>query len=116
MGIHKIYLHYIIAAICSTVLLGACAPQQTGDLDTDHRPTGTADLVPGHESLDTYSALPEPTIDEYLEGRLQGDVEPEPEETKEQELQDLQRLGTWEEGEPAEESIIDEAGSEDTVE
>ena len=81
MGIHKIYLHYIIAAICSTVLLGACAPQQTGDLDTDHRPAGTAELVPGHEPLDTYSALPEPTIDEYLEGRLQGDVEPEPEQT-----------------------------------
>ena len=108
MAIHKIYLHYILATICSTVLLGACAPQQTGDLDRDHRSTNTADQVAVHESMDEYSSLPEPSIDEYLEGRLQGDVEPEPEQTKEQELEDLQRLGTWEEGEPAEESIIDE--------
>ncbi|MBE9520749.1 MAG: LysM peptidoglycan-binding domain-containing protein [Proteobacteria bacterium] len=108
MGIHKTYLNYILIAICSIVLLGACAPQQTGDLDRDHRSKNTAYRVPSHESWDKYSSLPEPSIDGYLEGRLQGDVEPEPEQTKEQELQDLQRLGTWEQGEPAEESIVDE--------
>ena len=108
MEIHKIYLNYILATICCIVLLGGCAPQQTGDLDRDHRSESTADQVAGHESLNTYSSFPEPSIDGYLEGRLQGDVEPEPEQTKEQELQDLQRLGSWEQGEPAEESIIDE--------
>ena len=102
MGIHKTYLNYTLATICCIVLLGACASQQTGDLDRGSK--STADRVSSHETWN--SSLPEPSIDGYLEGRLQGDVEPEPEQTKEQELQDLQRLGTWEQGEPAEESIV----------
>ena len=102
MGIHKTYLNYTLATICCIVLLGACASQQTGDLDRGSK--STADRVSSHETWN--SSLPEPSIDGYLEGRLQGDVEPEPEQTKEQELQDLQRLGTWEQGVPAEESIV----------
>ncbi len=94
MVIYKSSLNSILATICIIVLLGACAPQQAGDLDRDHRSQSTAYRVPSHESWDKYSSYPEPSIDGYLEGRLQGDVEPEPEQTKEQELQDLQRLGS----------------------
>ncbi|MDX1776806.1 MAG: LysM peptidoglycan-binding domain-containing protein [Desulfobulbales bacterium] len=43
---------------------------------------------------------PEVTVPE-LEEKLQGDVEPEPEQTIVQELQDLELLGKWEEGVPA---------------
>jgi membrane-bound lytic murein transglycosylase D len=106
MELHKSHLNLILVTICCIVLLAACAPQQTGDLDRDHRSENTAYRVPSHESWD--NSFPEPSIDGYLDGRLLGDVEPEPEQTKEQELADLQRLGTWEEGEPAERSIVDE--------
>ena len=57
---------------------------------------------------DTYATLPEPDAEQ--EGMLLGDVEPEPEQTIDQELIDLQHLGTWEKGVPA------QVYSEDEVE
>lgn len=108
MYIDKSYLKSILLATCCIVIFSACASQQTGDLDKDQRSQGTVYRVPSHESWDKNASFPEPSIDDYLDGRLSGDVEPEPEQTKEQELADLQRLGPWEEGEPAEESVIDE--------
>jgi membrane-bound lytic murein transglycosylase D len=44
---------------------------------------------------------PQAVSDAEQEGRLQDDVEPEPEKTKAQELKDLELLGKWEQGVPA---------------
>ena len=63
---------------------------KTGDLDRDHRTQRTASNV-----------YPQAVSDSDQEGRLQGDVEPESERTKAQELKDLKLLGKWEEGVPA---------------
>jgi len=112
MIIKRPILYKVLATICITAVVSSCAPLQTGNIGREEpspRAVSDARLKSNDRGLsDTDATLPEPDADQ--EGRLQGDVEPEPEQTKEQELLDLQRLGKWEQGEPA------QVYSEDEVE
>jgi peptidoglycan lytic transglycosylase D len=106
----------IISAVCKIVIvfsclavLAACAPVSGGH----HRGYSTqqpASIQKPREIVrevpSSYQALPENILAEQEE-KLQDDVEPEPEETKAQELQDLKMLGEWEKGVPAEEYMAE---------
>jgi membrane-bound lytic murein transglycosylase D len=102
MSITRPIIYKILTICCCIVVLAACAPVKTGDLDREHRAQRT-DAVEQSPDFDwapsgNYSPFLSSTEDE---GMLQGDVEPEPEQTKDQELQDLELLGEWEQGIPA---------------
>jgi len=91
-----------LAVICCFSVLAACSSMKTGDLDFKHRPQPTAAAVPERDYIwgMTNDNLPvESSVEQ--EERLAGDIEPEPEQTKAQEIQDLKLLGKWEEGVPA---------------
>jgi membrane-bound lytic murein transglycosylase D len=97
MIISRSNFYKAFSTICSVVVLGACAPVNTGDLDREHR---APQIVAVEENRDFIWGLsgnspPAEVIEVIIEQeeRLQGDVEPEPEQTKEQELQDLKLLG-----------------------
>lgn len=88
--------------ICCFALIAACAPLKTGDIYREHG-TRNVNKFPGEEIYvrEQASVYPFQNDEPELEGRLLGDVEPEPEKSKAQELKDLERLGTWEQGVPA---------------
>jgi membrane-bound lytic murein transglycosylase D len=92
----------ILATSFCIAVLAACAPVKTGDLDREHRRSGNAAV---ERSPDFPWGLsenyPDAGSSEEQGERLLGDVEPEPEQTKDQELQDLKRLGKWEKGVPS---------------
>ena len=102
MIIDRSIIYKALSTICCLVVLGACAPVKTGDLDREHR---APQIVAVEDNRDFIWGLPgnSPPAEVIIEQeeRLQGDVEPEPEQTKEQELQDLKLLGKWEQGVPA---------------
>ena len=95
-------IYKILATVCCFTAMASCSPVRTGDLDRDHRTqqaaSGSGDRDPLWEQTPAY---PQAFNDAEPEGKLQGDVEPEPEKTKAQELKDLERLGKWELGVPA---------------
>ena len=97
MNINSRIYYKNLTIVCCFVLMAACAPMKTGDLDRDHRAQNVTSGPSGEGSL----VFPQPVGDVEQEGRLQGDVEPEPEKTKAQELKDLKLLGKWEQGVPA---------------
>lgn len=108
------------------VFLSACAPLQTGNHEQapNNRETETAektidmdwqisryrppDEYSGYLSPQEYTSFFPPA--EYpgdAEERRQDDVEPEPDATRAQELEDLKLLGEWEKGVPAAEPEIE---------
>jgi membrane-bound lytic murein transglycosylase D len=103
MNIYKQIINNFLIAICCFAVFAACSPLKTGGLDRDNYPServssGSNDI----EYLWGQPAVhPRAVSDGEQEGRLLGDVEPEPEKTKAQELKDLERLGKWEQGVPA---------------
>ena len=112
MRINRPVLYKILATIYFTTLFSACAPLKTGNMEKQESPLEAISDA-GHQNpdwggSDTYATLADPDTEQ--EGMLQGDVEPEPEQTIDQELIDLQNLGTWEQGVPA------QVYSEDEVE
>jgi membrane-bound lytic murein transglycosylase D len=113
MRINRLFLYKILVIIGMSAVVSACASLKTGDMEREESSQETVfntlqqNPDPDMELSDTYSTPPEADADQ--EGKLQGDVEPEPEQTKEQELLDLQRLGNWEQGVPAEVYSEDEA-------
>jgi len=99
MNIYKKTINNLLAATCCFAVLAACSPLKTGGLDRDE--FRVRSVPPGSSEIE-YSwgqaVFPPETANGEQEERLQGDVEPEPEKTKAQELQDLERLGKWEKG------------------
>ena len=108
MRIARPSIHKILIIICSIAILAACAPVKTGGLERDYRapesdaPESVAVAQGNGPIWELSGNYPPGMSSEEEEGRLQGDVEPEPEQTIDQELQDLKLLGTWEQGVPAE--------------
>jgi len=103
MRIKRPILYKVLSSVCIIIIISSCAPLKTGNLENFGSPQGEVSDA-RHKSRDkrfteTSAMLPNPDADQ--EGKLQGDIEPEPEQTKEQELLDLQRLGKWEPGVPA---------------
>ena len=100
MILHRKNINNFLAAICFFAVLAACSPLKTGGLGRDYypgTPTGTSDI----EYSWGQPAFPQAVATGEQEEQLQGDVEPESEKTKKQELQDLEHLGKWEKGVPA---------------
>lgn len=92
----------LLVTVCCSAIISACAPLKTGGLDSDHRAQRTASTAEQKGFLWGQPGLyPPAPSDVEQEGRLQDDVEPEPEKTKAQELEDLKLLGKWEQGVPA---------------
>ena len=102
MSISRPIIYKILTTCCFIIVLAACAPVKTGDLDREHHAQRIVDVEQSPDfnwgPSGDYSPLLSSTEEE---GRLQGDVEPEPEQTKDQELQELELLGEWEQGIPA---------------
>ena len=103
MNINMQVINKILITICCFAFFAACSPLRTGDLDQGHSPVQSESSGPNDiEYLWEQPALHPLVVGETeQEERLQGDVEPEPEKTKDQELEDLKRLGKWEQGVPA---------------
>lgn len=101
----SVIIYKTLTLFCCISVIAACTPIRTGDLDSEHRPPDIASVDHSRDySWEPPDAgLPAVSIVE-VEEKLQGDVEPEPEQTKDQELQDLRHLGKWEQGVPAAES------------
>jgi len=99
---------YKFSIICCIVVLAACAPIKTGELDRDHRAKAGGSQNPDRNFIWGLSNNNPAHIIADQEERQQGDVEPEPEQTKDQELQDLKLLGKWEQGVPATDYSDDE--------
>jgi len=108
MSIKKLFTGNISAVsapfkffICIAVL-SACAPVKT---DNFSRESTMPPPVYVEKSRDLHRPSPAQVTSQEnsmeLEEKLQGDVEPEPEQTKAQELQELKLLGEWEKGVPA---------------
>jgi membrane-bound lytic murein transglycosylase D len=102
MSITRSILSKIITIIFCIAVLAACAPVKTGGLDREHHPQIIVSVEqPTDFNWGPTGNYPPALSSAEEEGMLQGDVEPEPEQTKDQELQDLQFLGKWEQGVPA---------------
>ncbi len=105
MRISKSSIYKILIPCFCVAAVSACAPVNTGDLGRKYNEqknvAAELDRDSTRRSSDNYIDYIDPGSSEEHEGRLQGDIEPEPEQTKNQELQDLKRLGKWEEGIPA---------------
>jgi len=102
MSITRSILSKIITIIFCIAVLAACAPVKTGGLDREHHPQIIVSVEqPTDFNWGPTGDYPPALSSAEEEGMLQGDVEPEPEQTKDQELQDLQFLGKWEQGVPA---------------
>ena len=102
MTVTKPSIYKILTTSCCVAVLSACAPVKTVDLDREHRAPENAAVAQSNDSIwELSGSYPPPVNSTEEEERLQGDIEPEPEQTKDQELQDLQRLGKWEPGVPA---------------
>ncbi len=95
-GIYK-----IVATIFCIAVFAACAPIITGDPGREHRSQKSASAEHDKNFIWGMSGKSSTESSPEQEERLQGDVEPEPEQTKAQELQDLKLLGKWEQGVPA---------------
>jgi membrane-bound lytic murein transglycosylase D len=102
MSIIKPIFYKLFSTGCCLSVLAACAPLKTADLDLEHRSPSTPSVEQSQEiSWGLSSNYPAPVSSADEEERLQDDVEPEPEQTIDQELQDLKELGKWEQGVPA---------------
>jgi membrane-bound lytic murein transglycosylase D len=102
MGIIRIIIYNFFAIFSCVAILAGCAPIKTGELDRENRSQRSAAVAQKENVIWGLSNNYPPTESTpEQEERLQGDVEPEPEQTKEQELQDLKLLGKWEQGVPA---------------
>ncbi len=102
MGIARPTIYKILTICCCVAILAACAPVKTGDLDREHRSQRSASVKQNKDFIWGLSGNYPPSASSAKgEERQQGDVEPEPEQTKDQELQDLKLLGKWERGVPA---------------
>ncbi|MFC1844484.1 LysM peptidoglycan-binding domain-containing protein [Thermodesulfobacteriota bacterium] len=103
MNIHRQIINNFLTAICCFAVLAACSPLQTGYIGRDHYPEQSASSGSGYIEYQwgQFAEYPQAVANGEQEERLQGDVEPEPEKTKAQELEDLERLGKWEQGVPA---------------
>lgn len=90
--------------VCCLAVFAACAPVRTADIGPQHP---VPDIEPAAEQAHNVvqpaapAAFPLPVNIAEEEEKLSGDVEPEPAQTIDQELEDLKRLGKWEEGVPA---------------
>jgi membrane-bound lytic murein transglycosylase D len=102
MGIIRSIINKVFITVCCISVLSACAPVKTGDLDREHRTQESASAENNKDFIwglsNNYPPIESSTEQEEM---LQGDIEPEPEQTKAQELKDLKLLGKWEEGVPA---------------
>ena len=102
MGNTRPVIYKILTISCCAAILAACAPVKTGDIDRDHRSQRRASVYQDKNPIWGLSGDNPPAVSSAEEeGKLQGDVEPEPEQTIDQELQDLKLLGRWELGVPA---------------
>ena len=102
MSITEPFKYKILTTIFCLAVLAACAPVNTGDLDREHRSQTSVAVEQDRDFIWGLSGnFPPAESSADQEERLQGDVEPEPEQTKDQELQDLKLLGKWEQGVPA---------------
>jgi membrane-bound lytic murein transglycosylase D len=102
MSFSRTLIYKILSIGCCAAVLAACAPVKTGDLDRGSRSQRSASGKHSRNSIWGLSEEYSPTGDGAGEEvRLLGDVEPEPEQTIDQELQDLKLLGRWEQGVPA---------------
>ncbi|MBW2466442.1 MAG: LysM peptidoglycan-binding domain-containing protein [Deltaproteobacteria bacterium] len=102
MKIHRPSTNRIFIAICCFTLIAACAPQRTGNIYREHRDLRTFPASGDDGYIRENAAVYPPRVNETEPGgRLLGDVEPEPEETKAEELKELELLGKWEQGKPA---------------
>jgi len=99
MSIIKPITYKTLTIICCFAVIAACSPIKTGGLDKDHPGQKTASSSRDRSTL--WEQFPQTTGNVEQGGRLPGDVEPEPEKTKAQELKDLKLLGKWEQGVPA---------------
>ncbi|MBW1916137.1 MAG: LysM peptidoglycan-binding domain-containing protein [Deltaproteobacteria bacterium] len=108
MSIAKLNIYKYIAIICCAAFIVACAPLKTGNLDKEHRTQKSAAGYGDKDFIWGLSTFPQVESDVEQGGKLQGDIEPEPEQTKDQELLDLKLLGKWEQGVPAVEYSDDE--------
>jgi membrane-bound lytic murein transglycosylase D len=99
MSIIKPIIYKNLTIICCFAVIAACSPIKTGGLDKDHPGQKTASSSRDRSTL--WEQFPQSTSNVEQGGRLLGDVEPEPEKTKAQELKDLKLLGKWEQGVPA---------------
>ncbi|KPK30480.1 MAG: hypothetical protein AMK70_14170, partial [Nitrospira bacterium SG8_35_1] len=79
MIIDRSIIYKALSTICCLVVLGACAPVKTGDLDREHR---APQIVAVEDNRDFIWGLsgnsPPAEVIIEQEERLQGDVEPEP--------------------------------------
>ena len=102
MAVTRSIIFRILTISYSIAVLAACAPVKTGDLDRDHRSQRKASVKKVMNPIwGLADGNPPPVSGTEEEGRLLGDVEPEPEQTIDQELEDLKLLGKWEQGIPA---------------
>ena len=99
MSIIKPSIYKALSIICFFAVIAACSPIKTGGLDKDHPGQKTASNSRDRSTL--WEQFPQSSSNVEQGGRLLGDVEPEPERTKAQELKDLKLLGKWEQGVPA---------------
>ena len=81
MNIQRLIINNLFAALCIFALLTGCSSLITGDLDRDHYPVQS--VPSGAGEIDYQwgqpAVYPQTVVNEEQEGRLQGDVEPEPE-------------------------------------
>ena len=99
MSIIKPSIYKALTIICCLAVISACSPIKTGGLDKDHPGQKTASSSGDRSTL--WEQFPQSANNVEQGGRLLGDVDPEPEETKAQELKELKLLGKWEQGVPA---------------
>jgi membrane-bound lytic murein transglycosylase D len=102
MSITRPIICKILTFSSCIAVLAACAPVKTGDINREYQ----APIIDSVEQNTDFNWGPNSYYPPELssadeEGRLFGDVEPEPEQTKDQELQDLELLGDWDQGVPA---------------
>jgi hypothetical protein len=102
MNTNKSIIYKILTTVCCFAVIAACSPVRTGDLDRDLKTqraaSGSGGMNPEWGKL---TVQPQTASNKEPGGPLLGDVEPEHEKTKAQELKDLERLGKWEQGVPA---------------
>ena len=91
----------LLSLVCCVCVLVSCSSLETGDLDREHRAGTAADSGRRGSVWGLSSEYSREVALAEQDGRLQGDVEPEPDKTKAQELKDLKLLGRWEQGVPA---------------
>jgi peptidoglycan lytic transglycosylase D len=105
-GIISVVYKIVVVFSCIAVL-SACAPVSSGHHRgySSQRPASTQKPRDVVWKVPSYPPLSENTVEP--EERQQDDVEPEPEETKAQELQELQKLGEWDKGVPADEYMAE---------